>query len=248
MPIHFTCTKCGKKMFAQDQFAGQHVNCPECRAGNVIPQADGTAVDPESKSKGDGGTETAPPRAETPEARAEREAAFDRLVRSPPESNPQSQSQPQSRSRPQSDAIWRSIARFAVMVSTSWMIFLLVMMFSQEDKAGFAIAFDILLIGGLSFSRMQMRTGPFPVFLTAALTVALSMPLLSQLGFGMMDAESLKYVNTQRQPGQPEITMEVANTSLWILCSLAGLVVSAPIWLAGLKVAAAQRMRDSRRK
>ncbi len=207
-------------MFAQDQFAGQHVNCPECRTGNVIPQTS----QPVEMTPSEPGQEFSPARLN-----------------------------PRPRAPAEPDAIWRSIARFAVMATTSWMIFLMVMMLGQEDIAGFAVVFDIVLIAGLTFSRMQMRTGPFTVFLAAGLTVALSMPLLSQLGYVFrISPEMLTEINKHIQPGQPEITMEIANAAVnanaWLYCSLFGLLASFPIWLAGLKVAAAQRLRDARRK
>ena len=203
-------------MFAQDQFAGQHVNCPECRTGNVIPQTS----QPVEITPTDPGQEFSA-------------ARFNPKPRPPAEP----------------DAIWRSIARFAVMATTSWLIFLMVMMLNQEDIAGFAVVFDIVLIAGLTFSRMQMRNGPFTVFLAAGLTVLLAMPLLSQLGFVFrLDPEQLKMFNAHHQPDQPELTLEMANTTIWMMCSLVGLVASAPIWIAGLKVAAAQRHRDARRK
>lgn len=134
------------------------------------------------------------------------------------------------------------------MISTSWMLLLLFRMLQNDDIPGFAVFFDILLIAGLTYSRVQMRNGPYPVFLTAALAVSVSMPLLSQLGFFLENAEGLRRYNENRPPGQPEFTLEVVNTIFWIACSFAGLIVSAPIWLAGLKVATAQRRRDERRK
>jgi len=220
MPIHFTCSKCGKKMFAQDQFAGQHVNCPECRTGNVIPH---TSQPVEMTPSEPGG-----------------EFSTARL-------------NPKPRPPTEPDAIWRSIARFSVMATTSWMIFLMVMMLGQEDIAGFAVVFDIVLIAGLTFSRMQMRNGPFTVFLAAGLTVALSMPLLSQLGFVYrITPELLTEINKHVQPGQPALTLEAANANVnanvWVVCSFIGLLASFPIWIAGMKVAAAQRLRDARRK
>ena len=223
-------------MFAQDQFAGQHVNCPECRTGNVIPQADGTSVNPDT-SKPDGrAPESTPTRPDSLDSKADRDEAFARLLRAgrPPVAEP--------------DAAWRTIARVAIMATTSWMILLMFIMLQKEDLPGYALFFDILLIGGLTFSRIQMRTGPYPVFLTAALTVAVSMPLLSQMGFSLMDAAQVQSYNEHRQAGQLEISQELADRLAWMMCSFAGLIVSAPIWVAGLKVAAAQRQRDERKK
>jgi hypothetical protein len=39
MAIHFSCTKCNKPMFAQDQYAGRVVLCPTCQTRNTIPAA-----------------------------------------------------------------------------------------------------------------------------------------------------------------------------------------------------------------
>ena len=46
MPIHFSCVKCGKKMFAQERFAGRAVLCPDCQTSNAIP-AVAAAAQPE---------------------------------------------------------------------------------------------------------------------------------------------------------------------------------------------------------
>lgn len=40
MAIHFTCTQCGKPLFAQEQYAGRPVTCPACQTRNTIPQPD----------------------------------------------------------------------------------------------------------------------------------------------------------------------------------------------------------------
>ena len=37
MPIYFSCTKCNKAMWAQDQYAGRRVPCPACSERNLIP-------------------------------------------------------------------------------------------------------------------------------------------------------------------------------------------------------------------
>lgn len=43
MAIEFDCSRCGKPLFAQDQFAGRGIKCPGCGADQTIPSPAGQA-------------------------------------------------------------------------------------------------------------------------------------------------------------------------------------------------------------
>ena len=274
MPIHFSCVKCGKKLFAQEHFSGRPVNCPACGTGNTIP-APALAPAPVDSSESEvapGGALPAkpappaavplPPGPGDPPLRpcplcAEKIQAAAKKCRFcgaylDPEAELQQrglENAVRQKSVRSSTSIWRIIARVATLAAIAWLMLLLIAILQQKDGSIFAALFDGLLIGGLLLSVVQMRNGPWHVFLVAALAVVVAMPLLSQLGFNMLTPETFRMIQEQNK-NKPELanfTAEQYEQGMWVMMSLAGMIVSIPIWIAALKVAVAQRLASSKK-
>jgi hypothetical protein len=240
MSIHFTCAKCGKKLFAQDRFAGRSVACPACQTPNMIPAAGGL-IDMEQGHLDDAQSVSPDePASGEPAAGSGGGRQFIQQL--------ESQSDPAVRW----ERRWRMAARAATGLTIGWLIYLFLIIVSQQETSAPAAIFDVMLIGGLIVSMKQMKNGPYHVFLAAALAVTLSMPILSQL-LQPIDDRAFDQLTKQMQPvykENPEVhplSQEQWNQMFWSLTSMAGLFFSIPLWITSAKVAALQRLRDRRK-
>jgi hypothetical protein len=270
MPIHFSCVKCAKKLFAQEHFSGRTVTCPACGANNVIP-APALAPAPVDSSE----SEVTPPGVPTAKSADARPVPVPPGPGDPPlkpcpvcaeKIQPAAKKcrfcgayldpvlEREERAREllftqktidDSTGIWRIIARVATLFTIAWLILMLLAILQQKDGSVFAALFDGLLIAGLMLSMKQMQHGPWHVFLVAALAVALA--LLSQLGYTIVTGEVYRSMQEQKRPDTPDLSAAQWEQIMWMMMSIAGLIVSIPIWITAAKVAAAQRLKSAKK-
>jgi len=141
---------------------------------------------------------------------------------------------------------WRVLAMVVTTITAGWLV-MLTMMTWHKAPPTFAV-FNLLLATGLLWNTTQMRQGPAGVFLAAAAAVLFCMPIDTILGLALVDAEILKQIQSQNPQQYAELTVENVNAVFGLLFTFVGVVLSVPIWIATLKVAASQRLRATREK
>lgn len=141
-----------------------------------------------------------------------------------------------------STQVWRAISVIVTGCTVGWLVLLTVNLFFAGTAALPLAFFNMLLIAGLFWSTRQMRHGPHNVFLAAACAVLLCMPLNIAMGLPLveLDAEQLK----QMQKQNPQFTEEMLRAVAGMVYSGVGLFFSIPLWIATLKVAGLQRLRQ----
>ncbi|MFH0939146.1 MAG: hypothetical protein V1899_07695 [Planctomycetota bacterium] len=141
--------------------------------------------------------------------------------------------------------VWRSVAIASGICTVAWLSYLTLNLLLTQEPPYLLIGFNVLLIFGLFRSVRQMRTGAYTVFLAAAMAVLLCMPLNLQLGLVMVDDAMLEQMRKNMPPNQPQPTAAQLQALLLLIFSGIGFVFSIPIWLAALKVAAFQRLKNT---
>ncbi|HEY3321179.1 MAG TPA: hypothetical protein VGP72_11985 [Planctomycetota bacterium] len=327
MAIHFACSQCNKKLFAQDQYAGLLVTCPTCHARNVIPTPPSPPAPPpvgrpvpgdpdlidmekgppamtdaqtktegggEKKSDGETGGRVDGGTASTEASSEEQAVTPPSEIRNPPpedatrrcpicaetikvaakkcrfcntifdEDLRRQEAQEQQRQNALSEIAeaersahtWRVIATLVSGLTIGWLVLLTLQVWAPLTNSSLAsspwplMIFDPLLVIGMLWASRQMRRGPAQVFVTAAMTILLCMPLNILLGLPVSDAqleEELVRQNARLAQLSPQERENLIRVLMLMLYTFIGAVLSVPVWVAALKVAGVARRRAASR-
>lgn len=235
MPIQFTCRRCGQALFAQEQYAGRLVKCPACQDENSIPAPRDCPVLPQAGS--------GPQRDDELIDMEQAPEPLPAVAAPPPET---SAGDALLNKAERSAYTWRVLAMLFTIVTAGWLVLLTLETF-QKAPATLAI-FNLLLAGGLVWNATQMRRGPASVFGAVALAVLFCMPIDTILGLALVDEATMEKLRSQNPQYYASLTADSVNGSFGLMFSIVGLFFSIPLWIAGRKVMAFQRLRSSQEK
>ncbi|MEI6232289.1 MAG: hypothetical protein WCT04_04515 [Planctomycetota bacterium] len=142
------------------------------------------------------------------------------------------------------DAVLRGASILATMLTTGWLslqtlncIVLHLNPYSLTFLAPWPVyVFNVLLIGGLFSLIRQMKSGPYHVFLAAAISIVICMPLDIALGFPVQGMEQVM-AEAKKQEFYKDWTLADFHTLFAFISAFVGSVISVPVWLTTLFLA-----------